>query len=133
MNAESRDAADSILYREESFRIQGAVFSVYRSMGAGFLEAVYQECLGIELVRRGIPHIPQAEIELKYRGQPLQQWYKADFVCYGKIIVEIKAVSDITDLHRAQVMNYLKATGYRLGLLVNFCAYPRATVDRMVL
>jgi GxxExxY protein len=123
----------NIIFKKESFEIQGAVFSVYRAMGAGFLEAVYQECLEIEFAQRGVPFVSQAELELKYKGQQLQQCYKADFLCYEKIIVEIKAIADITDIHRAQVMNYLKATGLRLGILVNFCSFPRAAIERVVL
>lgn len=133
MNHEIHENYEKILYRDESFTIQGAIFSVYRSMGAGFLEAVYQECLEIELLQRGIPFLSQYDIELKYKGQPLQQCYKADFVCFEKIILEVKAVSEISEIHRAQLMNYLKATGFRLGLLVNFCAFPRAEIERIVL
>jgi GxxExxY protein len=124
---------DTIIFKEESYKIQGAVFSVYRAMGVGFLEAVYQECLEIEFAKCGIPFLSQADIELKYRGQQLQQYYIADFICYEKIIIEIKAISEILDIHRAQVLNYLKATGFRLGLLVNFNSFPRATIERIVL
>lgn len=130
MNNENHE---NILYKEESYLIQGAVFSVYSTMGAGFLEAVYQECLEIEFLKCGIPFVSQSDLTLKYRGQSLQQRYKADFVCFEKIIVEIKAVSDINDIHRAQVMNYLKATGFRLGILVNFCSFPKAMIERIVL
>ena len=122
-----------IIYKEESFAIQGAVFEVYREMGHGFLESVYQECMARELKDRGVPFSAQPELQLLYKGQPLEQRYKPDFICYGKIIIELKAVKDILAEHKAQVINYLKASGIKLGLLVNFGSYPKATVLRLVL
>ena len=122
-----------IIYRDEVFAIQGAVFEVCREMGCGFLEAVYQECLQKELTLRGIPFESQKDLQLSYKGVRLDQAYKPDFLCYGKIIVELKAVKEIAAEHRAQVFNYLKAAGTRLGLLVNFGHYPRATVERIIL
>ncbi len=122
-----------ILYKEEVYAIQGAVFEVYREMGCGFLEAVYQECMEKELRSRGVPFEAQRELELVYKGERLSQIYKPDFICHGKIIVELKAVKETTDEHRAQVFNYLKATGLRLGVLVNFGHYPKATVERIIL
>ena len=123
----------TLLFKEESYLIQGAVFEVYREMGCGFLEPVFQECLELEFELRGIPFVPQQELKLSYKGKRLRQTYKPDFICYGQIIVEIKALSQITGEHRAQVLNYLKATGYQLGLLVNFGSHPKATVERLVL
>ena len=114
-----------IVYREESYAIMGACFEVYRQMGAGFLEPVYQECLSVELTLRDIPFREQPELPLSYKGRALEKTYKPDFICHEKIIVEIKAVRELADEHRAQVHNYLKATGYRLGLLVNFSHYPK--------
>lgn len=93
---------------------------VYNQLGHGFLEAVYQEALEKEFVIRGIPYEREKELTISYKGEVLKQRYKADFVCYGKVIVELKAVSEINDTHRSQVYNYLHATGYRLGLLLNF-------------
>jgi GxxExxY protein len=122
-----------ILYKDEVYAIQGAVFEVYREMGCGFLEAVYQECLEKELNLRRIPLESQKDLKLSYKGEVLDLTYKPDLVCYGSIIVELKAVKDIEDINRAQVFNYLKATGLRLGLLVNFGHYPKATVERIVL
>jgi GxxExxY protein len=124
---------EKILYKQECYLIQGAVFEVYREMGSGFLEAVYQECLEREFVNRNIPFEAQVQLSLAYKGEALRQQYKADFICYDTIIVELKAVKDIGDEHRAQVFNYLKATGLRLGLLVNFGHHPKATVDRIVI
>jgi GxxExxY protein len=121
-----------LLYADESYEIVGACFDVYTSMGAGFLEAVYQECLALEFSHRGIPFVQQKRLELSYRGTHLKQEYVADFVCYDKIIVEIKVVSSLLPEHRAQVLNYLHATGYNLGLLINFGHYPKAEVERIV-
>ena len=122
-----------LIYEEESYAIRGAVFEVYREMGCGFLEAVYQECLAKEFGRAEIPFQAQPELWLSYKGERLQQTYKPDFVCFDKIIVELKAVKEICPEHQAQVINYLKATGMKLGLLVNFGAYPKATVERLAL
>ncbi len=121
-----------IVYRDESYAIMGACFEVYKEMGCGFLEPVYQECLEKELRLRNIPFIVHQELTLQYKGQPLEKTYQPDFVCYGKIIVEIKAVKDLGDDHRAQVHNYLKATGFRLGLLVNFGHHPKVEYERIV-
>ncbi len=122
-----------IIYREESYAIMGACFEVYRDKGCGFLEAVYQECLEIELAERGIPFAAQVPLAISYKGRPLKQRYAPDFVCADKIVLEIKAVSALTDEHRAQVQNYLRATGYRLGLLVNFGHYPKVESERIAL
>ena len=124
---------NKILYKDEVYAIQGAVFDVYREMGCGFLEPVYQECLEKELKVRGIPFESQKELQLSYKGEVLNLTYKPDFICYGNIIVELKAVKEIDDVHRAQVFNYLKATGLRLGLLVNFGHCPKATVERIIM
>ena len=121
-----------LLYRDETFAIRGACFEVYKEMGSGFLEAVYQECLTIEFGLRGVPFLPQARLELEYKGQRLQTHYQPDFICWDKIVVELKAVSELADEHRAQVHNYLKATGHRLGLLVNFGHYPKAEIERII-
>jgi GxxExxY protein len=121
-----------LLFRDECYRIMGACFEVYKDKGCGFLEPVYQECLAIELDLQQIPNQPQLELTLNYKGQKLVQTYKPDFICFGKIIVEIKAVSDLADEHRAQVHNYLKATGYRLGILVNFGHHPKLEWERVV-
>lgn len=121
-----------IVYKEESYRIVGACFEVYKEMGCGFLEAVYQECLEMEFLAQEVPFKPQAELFLSYKGRPLRQRYIPDFICFDKIILEIKAVSELADLHRAQIQNYLKATGHKLGLLVNFGHYPKLEHERIV-
>ncbi|OEU40985.1 GTP-binding protein [Methanosarcina sp. Ant1] len=121
------------MYEEETFAIRGAVFEVYREMGSGFLEAVYQECLEKELRKQNIPFVAHKELNLVYKGDMLQQIYKPDFICYDKIIVELKSVKQIAPEHKAQLLNYLKATGLELGLLINFGSYPRAQIERMIL
>ena len=119
-------------FEEESFRIRGAIFEVYREMGCGFLEAVYQECLEREFAKQGIPFVAQQDLVLQYKGERLAQTYKPDFICYERIIVELKALKELGNEHRAQVHNYLKATGFELGLLVNFGHYPKAEIERIV-
>jgi|SRR5690554_618978 len=124
---------EDLIYKEECYAIQGAIFDVYREMGCGFLEAVYQECLEKELRSRNIPYVAQPELQLNYKGEPLRQKYKPDIIGYDKIIIELKAVKTILPEHQAQVLNYLKATGMRLGLLVNFGTYPKASITRLAL
>ena len=121
-----------LVYKDESYRIIGACFEVYKEMGCGFLEAVYQECLSMEFAGQGIPCQSQCALGLCYKGQPLQQKYVPDFICFDKIVVEIKAVTELTALHRAQLQNYLKATGYKLGFLVDFGHYPKLEYERIV-
>ena len=122
----------AIVYPEESYRIMGACFEVYKEMGCGFLERVYQECLDIELALQDIPFKPQDKLKLSYKGRLLKQVYEPDFVCWEKIVVELKAVKAFDDVHRAQVHNYLKATGYKLGLIVNFGHHPKVEYERIV-
>jgi GxxExxY protein len=120
-----------IIHKTESYAIIGACFEVYNEKGCGFLEPVYQECLGIEFECQRIPAIPKPSLTLSYRGRSLTQSYAPDYVCFGKIIVELKAVSALTDEHRAQLLNYLHATGLELGLLVNFGHYPKLEYQRI--
>ena len=122
-----------LIYKDESYRIIGACFEVYKDKGCGFLEAVYQECLEIEFEMQGVMFVPKKPLALAYKGRPLKQRYTADFICYDKIIVELKAVSALTDEHRAQVLNYLNATGFKLGLLINFGHHPKLEYERIVL
>lgn len=122
-----------IVYKEESYKIIGAAFKVYNTLGAGFLEAVYQEALEIEFQRQGIPYEREKELKIQYDGVELKQMYKADFVCFGKVIVELKAVNGLDDAHRSQVHNYLYATGYKLGLLLNFGCPNELEKERFVL
>ena len=120
-------------YKDECYRIQGAIFEVYREKGCGFAEGVYQESLEIEFHLQGIPFVAQPELKLTYKGRSLRSTYRPDFICFESIIIELKALKTTASEHQAQVLNYLKATDLSLGLLVNFGAYPKATVQRIVL
>ena len=122
-----------IVYKDESYKIIGAAFKVYNTLGPGFLEAVYQEALEIEFQRQGIPYEREKELKISYDGIELKQTYKSDFVCFGKIIVELKAVSSLDEVHRSQVYNYLHATNYKLGLLLNFGCPDELEYERKVL
>jgi GxxExxY protein len=121
-----------LILKEECYRVMGACFEVYKEKGSGFLEDVYQECLELELRSQNIPFVAQQEHPLFYKGHPLSKTYRSDFFCFEQVIMEIKAVSQITDEHRTQVLNYLNATGARLGLLVNFGHSPKLEWERIV-
>jgi GxxExxY protein len=122
---------DDLLYKDECYRIVGACFEVYKEKGCGYLESVYQECLAIELALQGIPAIAQPQLKLAYKGQDLVAQFVPDFIVFGKIIIELKALDELTNQHRAQLINYLKATGHELGILVNFGAYPKLEWERI--
>lgn len=121
------------LYKEEAFALQGAIFEVYRTLGCGFLEAVYQKALEVEFTQRNIPFTSQKEIEVEYKGIKLEQSYRVDFICFEKIILELKAVQNLLPEHEAQLQNYLRATKMRVGLLVNFGHYPKVEIKRIAL
>jgi GxxExxY protein len=121
-----------LIYKDECYEIYGCIYEEKKKLGAGFLEAVYQEALEIELRRKNIPFVSQQELEILYDGIPLKNKYIADLVCYEKIIIELKAVSKINNQHKAQLINYLAATGYKLGLLVNFNSYPKSEIVRLI-
>lgn len=123
---------NKLIYAEEAYELQGAIFEVYKTIGCGFLEAVYQECLEKEFTLQDIPFESQTELKLDYKGEILKQTYKPDFICFDNIIVEIKAVKELTNEHQAQVINYLKATDMELVLLVNFGSYPKAEIKRLI-
>ena len=122
-----------LIYEEETYAIRGAIYEVYKTLGIGFLEAVYQEALELELAARGIPFESQPEITIAYKGAILRQKYRADIVCFNKIIVELKAVRQILPEHAAQLQNYLRATGMKLGLIVNVSQHPGVEIKRIVL
>jgi GxxExxY protein len=109
-----------LIYKEEVYQIVGAAMEVYNNLGCGFLEPVYQEALEIELASRKIPARAQFEFRINYKDRILQKTYIVDFLVYEKILVEIKAVSELTGHEEAQLINYLKASGLQLGLLINF-------------
>ena len=122
-----------IYYKQESYSIIGAALEVYNNLRHGFLEPVYQEALEREFSTRSIPYEREKELTIYYKDKPLKQTYKADFVCYGEIIVELKAVSELNDAHRSQLYNYLHATGCTLGILINFGNSERLEYERKVL
>jgi len=122
-----------LILERETYEILGACFEVYKEKGCGFLEAVYHECLGIELELRGVAAQPLVPLALTYKGRPLKKRYEADFICHDRVLVELKAVSKLTDEHRAQVQNYLHATHLSVGLLINFGHFPKVEHERFVL
>ena len=122
-----------LILKEESYQIIGACFEVYNTMGCGFLEPVYQECLELELQDRGIPFDSKPRLKLQYKEHSLEKYYEADLICYRKIILELKAVSDLTSEHESQILNYLHATRLPLGILVNFGQHPKLQYKRIAL
>lgn len=109
-----------MLQENETYKIIGAAMAVHKELGCGFHEDVYQEAIEIEFKERGIPYEREKLINVYYHGKPLNKYYKADFICYGNIIVELKALSELAGEHEAQVINYLQATKIKIGLLINF-------------
>ena len=107
---------------ERTYKIIGAAMEVHKELGCGFLEAVYQEALGREFVGQAIPFKSQPSVEILYKGKPLTKTYQPDFVCFDEVIIEIKALSRLTGVEESQLINYLKATGLKVGLLINFGA-----------
>ena len=106
----------------QTYAIIGAAMAVHREMGRGFLEAAYGDAMELELRDQNLPFLREVELVIRYKGRPLKCKYRADFVCFGEVIVEIKALAQITGVERAQVINYLKATGFRRALILNFGA-----------
>jgi GxxExxY protein len=111
-----------LIFKEEVYAIVGAAMEVHRENGFGFSEPVYQECLEIELASRNIPFVPQKEMPIFYKGKQIKKTYIADFIAYGKIIVELKALDKLTSREEAQVINYLKVSKLEVGVLINFGA-----------
>lgn len=107
-------------FKKECYNIIGAAMEVHRELGHGFLEPVYQEALELVLIDKGIPYQREKVLDIYFRGQLLQKKYVADFICYDEVVVELKALNGLTENDLAQVLNYLKATGKKIGLLINF-------------
>jgi len=122
-----------LLYKDEVYAIVGAAMEVYNQLGPGFGEAIYQEALEIESDARKLPNNPQQEIYIDYKGTKLKQFFKPDFIYYDKIIAEIKALDRLTSREEAQLLNYLKATGLPVGILINFGHENDLEWKRMVL
>lgn len=133
LTTETTEKHGKIIFEDETYKIRGAVFEVYKELGSGFLEAVYHECLERELSARGVPFISQPELSITYKGVTLNQKYKPDFICYDSIILELKTVKELLPEHRAQIINYLKATQKPLGFLINFNSHPQVKIERFVL
>jgi GxxExxY protein len=121
-----------LLCKSEVYQVIGAAMEVYNELGPGFLEAVYQEALEIELTDRGIPFEAQKELPIFYKGRLLKKTYAADFETYGQVVIEIKALDRLTTREQAQLLNYLKATGLTVGVLINFGAERDLEWKRMV-
>lgn len=128
MKVGGRDVA----LKEEVFYVVGAAMAVSNELGAGFLEAVYQEALGVELTHRAIPYVARPTVRISYKGRVLAKEYIPDVICYGQVIVEVKATTGLTRIDQAQLLNYLKAAGKPVGLLLNFGA-PTLEWRRMIL
>ena len=109
-----------LIFKDETYRIIGAAMEVHSTLGSGFLEAVYQEALAMEFKIKGIPFKQEEKLKIIYKEQTLSKYYEADFICYDKIIVETKAIKELSGIDEAQVINYLKATELKIGLLINF-------------
>ena len=122
-----------LIYQNESYQILGAAMHVYNVLGAGFVEAIYQEALQKEFRRRNIPHDREKEVNIYYGNEVLDIKLRPDFICYDKIIVELKAVAELENIHRAQIINYLKATKFKLGLLINFGYDGELQFERRIL
>ena len=123
---------DDLQFKEEIHEIVGAAMSVHRYFGCGFTEKVYQDALEIEFANRNIPSVREAELHIGYNGQELASTFKPDYICYDKIIVELKAVKELDDMHRSQAINYAKVAGCDIALLVNF-GEPSLKFERFVI
>jgi GxxExxY protein len=121
-----------LIFKDEVFAIVGAAIEVHRELGPGFLEAVYQEAMERELSLREIPFEIQKPLQILYKDKPLKKEYITDLICYGKIIVELKSINRLTGVDEAQIINYLKATKKKVGVLINFGSFPRLEWKRFV-
>jgi GxxExxY protein len=122
-----------LIFKEEVYAIVGAAMDVYWQLGRGFLEPVYQESLGIEFRRRRIPFEAQEEIVIHYKGETLKKKYVADFICYGQIVIKLKALEGLCGRDVGQLLNYMKATRFNVGLLINFGSPVRLEWHRYVI
>ncbi len=111
---------NGFLYKDLTYKIIGMAMEIHRELQSGFLEAVYEEVMGKELEKAKIPFANQVKLDIYCKGEKLDKQYQADFIVDNKVLVELKGVSKITDIERAQVINYLKATGLKVGLIINF-------------
>jgi GxxExxY protein len=129
MNTDETSPSD---HDPDGYDLIGACYEVHRELGNGYLEDVYQESLELELADRGISFVAQPKLPIFYKGRQLRKSYEADLLVLDRIIVELKAVKAILPEHEAQLLNYLKATGHRIGYLVNFGAFPKLDWRRRI-
>ena len=122
-----------IILEQEVYEIVGAAMEVYYKVGTGFLEPVYQEMLAIEMAQRRIPFLAEEELAIEYKGVTLRKKYRVDFICYGQILIELKSIERLSNIEIAQILNYMKITKMRVGLLINFGARPRLEWKRYVI
>lgn len=131
MNQEETNPREkTFLYKEEGYKILGDCFNVYKELGNGYLESVYQECLELEFIKADIQYVKQPKLIISYYGNPINQFFIPDFLCFDKIILELKTVKNINAEHRAQIFNYLKITGFKVGYILNFGTYPLLEHER---
>ena len=123
--------SNNVIFPQESYNIIGAAMKVHSTLGCGFTEKVYQDALAVEFNRSGIPFLREVELHVVYNNVELPTTYIPDFICYDKIIVELKAVRELDDMYRSQAYNYAKVSGYQLALLINF-GEPSLTYERLV-
>jgi GxxExxY protein len=124
--------SEELLFKDEVFAIVGAAMDVYNTLGAGFLEAVYEEAMGIESELRGIPYVLEKEIPLYYKDRLLKKKYKADYIGFDKVLVELKCIPALTSTEEAQLLHYLKATKIKIGLLINFGPHAKLEWKRYI-
>ncbi|MCA8916754.1 MAG: GxxExxY protein [Planctomycetes bacterium] len=130
--AKNSDSGE-LLLKDEVYAVIGAAIEVHKELGHGFLEAIYDECLGYELADRNIVHESQPEVGIRYKRRVCKKKYVPDYLCFGQIVVEIKAIKALSELEEAQLINYLRATGKPVGLLINFGARGKLEWKRMAL
>lgn len=133
MHENTQKVAPSLIFKDEVYSIVGAMFEVYKTLGTGYLEAVYQEALAVEFARRAIPFEREHQLSIYYKDVKLEKRYCPDFVCFGQIILELKVVPKLTKIEVAQLINYLKITKIKLGLLANFGSSPQLEWNRYIL
>jgi GxxExxY protein len=122
-----------LVFQEETYAVLGAAIEVHKELGSGFLEGVYQDAMELELADRKVDFEPRKKLAVCYKGKPLRKAYEADLVCFGKIIMELKALDRLSGKEEAQILNYLKASGLKVGLLINFGSHGRLEWRRLIL
>lgn len=125
-------AVESLLLSEEVYRVVGCAFKVHNTLGSGFLESVYQDALEVEFERAGVEFVHKPALKIFYDGVELKSTFQPDVVCFGSVILELKAVNCLSKLHEIQLINYLKGTGYKVGVLLNFGSFSKLEWRRLV-